>query len=59
MANENEKLEMDDDSETQRGYAREVAKKLGLFAAYTAPAMLAMVYSGKAAAVVIDSGSTG
>lgn len=37
---------------------REVLKRLGLFGAYTAPSLLAMLYSQKAAAVAVDSTST-
>jgi hypothetical protein len=38
---------------------RVVLKRLGAFAAYTAPAILSMSWSDKAAAVVVDSTDTG
>jgi hypothetical protein len=37
---------------------REVLKRIGMFGAYTAPAILAMSWSDKAAAIGIDSTST-
>ena len=37
---------------------REILRRLGLFSAYTAPSLIAMIYSKKAAAVVITSTST-
>lgn len=37
---------------------REVLKRIGMFGAYTAPAILAMTWSHKAAAIAVDSTST-
>jgi hypothetical protein len=35
---------------------REVLKRLGLFGAYTAPAILGMAWSDKAVAIIVGSG---
>ena len=37
---------------------RETLRRLGLFAAYTAPALLTVMYSQKAAVAAVDSTST-
>jgi hypothetical protein len=47
--------DMNSDADAAR---REVLKRLGLFSAYTAPSLLAMLYSQKAAAAAVDSTST-
>jgi hypothetical protein len=47
--------DMNSDTDAAR---REVLRRLGLFSAYTAPSLLAMLYSKKAAAIAIDSTST-
>lgn len=49
-----------DKSERELVAARRTAlKKLGLFGAAAAPAILAMTLSDKAAAIAVDSGGTG
>ena len=65
MANQNEsgngseslQPETDVNSDTDQA-RREVLRRLGLFSAYTAPSLLAMIYSKKAAAIAVDSTST-
>lgn len=54
---ENPRPEKDMNSDTDEA-RREILKRLGLFSAYTAPSLLAMLYSKKAAAIAIDSAST-